>query len=219
VDLKQLDLAVLARQLGNPEGEIGRAVGDYMSQHNAPVSAAASRRLGLEPGDRVLEVGFGNGKLLPALLAMAPDLAYAGIEISPTMVAEATAFNQALVEAGRADLRLASVDAIPFPAGTFDCAVAVNGIYFWPDPLAALRELHRVLRPDGVLVVAAITPEAAATLPIVRHGFRIYDQHTLQDMHRQAGFRSSDVEIYRETTQRLDGGRHERSYHLSRARA
>ena len=104
VDLTKLDLAVLARQLGNPEGEIGQAVGEYMSRHNANVSAAAWRRLDLKPGARVLEVGFGNGQLIPPLLALEPDLAYTGIDISETMLAEAAAFNRALVEARRVDL-------------------------------------------------------------------------------------------------------------------
>lgn len=217
LDLSKLDLAVLARQLGHPEGEIGRAVGEYMSANNASVSAAAWRRLGLQPRDRVLEIGFGNGKLVPALLALQPDLAYTGIEISETMMAEAKTFNRGLLEAGRIDLRLASVDAMPFAAGSFDRAVAVNGHYFWPDLPRALGELHRVLRADGVLVLAGITPEAAATLPIVQHGFRVYDQPRLEEMLHHAGFRSVDAEIHREMTQRLEGGRHERSYSLVRA--
>ncbi|HXP73280.1 MAG TPA: class I SAM-dependent methyltransferase [Stellaceae bacterium] len=219
MDLSKLDLAVLARQLGHPEGEIGKAVGEYMSANNAGVSAAAWRRLGLQPRDRVLEIGFGNGKLIPALLALQPDLAYTGIDISETMMAEAKAFNRTLLEAGRIDLKLASVDAMPFPAGSFDRAVAVNGHYFWPDLPRALGELHRVLRADGVLVLAGITPEAAATLPIVQHGFRVYDQPRLEEMLRRAGFRSVDAEIHRELTQRLEGGRHERSYSLVRAAA
>ena len=219
VDLTKLDLAVLARQLGKPEGEIGCAVGEYMSRHNAAVSAAAWRRLDLQAGDRVLEAGFGNGQLIPALLALKPGLAYTGIEISETMLAEAAAFVRALAEAGRIELQLASVEAMPFAAGAFDRAVSVNTIYFLPEPERALGELHRVLRPEGVLVLAGITPEAAAGLPIVQHGFRIYDRDRLTEMHRRAGFRSIDIEIYRETTARLDGGTHERSYHLLRALA
>ena len=217
VDLAKLDLAVLARQLGNPEGEIGRAVGDYMSAHNAGVSAAAWRRLDLKRGNRVLEVGFGNGKLIPALLALEPDLAYAGIDISETMLAEAAAFNRTLLQDGRIELMLASVEAMPFPSGRFDRAVSVNTIYFWPEPERALAELHRVLRPEGVLVVAGITPESAATLPIVQHGFRIYDRTRLEGILGGAGFRSVTVETYREVTQRLEGRRHERSYYLTRA--
>jgi len=76
-----------------------------------------------------------------------------------------------------------------------------------------------VLRPEGVLVIAGITPEAAAGLPIVQHGFRIYDRKRLEELHRQAGFRSLDVETYRETTRRLEGGTHERSYYILRAGA
>lgn len=217
MDLSKLDLAVLARQLANPQGEIGIAVGNYMSEHNAAVSAAAWKRLDLRPRDRVLEVGFGNGKLVQALLALEPDLAYTGIDISPTMLAEAQAFNRALVEARRIDLRLASVEAMPFADGAFDRAVMVNTFYFVPGSDRALAELHRVLRPAGVLVVAGITPESAAELPITKHGFRTYDQQRLEAMHRRAGFRSMDLEIHRETTSRLDGGTHQRSYQLFRA--
>jgi SAM-dependent methyltransferase len=217
VDLSKLDLAVLARQLAHPEGEIGRAVGDYMSQHNATVSAAAWKRLDLRKGDRVLEVGFGNGKLIPALLALEADLAYTGIEISETMLAEAKAFNRALVDANRIDLRLASVEAMPFPDYSFDRATIVNTIYFLPNPERALGELHRVLRPGGVLTAAGITPEAAAGLPIIQHGFRIYGDARLTEMLSAAGFRAVDIATHREITARLDGGTHDRTYHLVRA--
>lgn len=217
MDLSKLDLAVLARQLANPEGEIGRAVGDYMSQHNGGLSTAAWKRLGLRPRDRVLDVGFGNGKLIPTLLALEADLAYTGIDVSETMLAEAKAFNRALVDAQRIDLRIGSVEALPFPDGAFDRAVAVNTFYFVLDPDRALAELHRVLRRDGVLVVAGLTPESAAELPITKHGFRVYDQERLEAMHRRAGFHAMDLEIHRETTQRLDGGLHKRGYQLFRA--
>jgi len=133
------------------------------------------------------------------------------------MLGEAKAFNRALVATGRIDLRLASVEAMPFTAAAFDRAVMVNTFYFVAELERALGELHRVLRPEGVLVLAGITPEAAASLPIIQHGFRIYDEPRLAEMVRAAGFRSTDVRAYRETTQRLDGGQHERSYHLFRA--
>ena len=217
MDLSKLELPVLARQLAKPEGEIGRAVGEYMSRHNASVSAAAWKRLGLQRGDRVLEVGFGNGKLIPALLALESDLAYTGIEISETMLAEAQAFNRALLEGKRIDLRLASVEAMPFPDRAFDRATIVNTIYFLADPGRALAELHRVLRPGGVLTAAGITPEAAAQLPITQHGFRVYDEPRLKEMLGAAGFRAVDIAIHRETTARLEGGTHDRTYQVVRA--
>ena len=134
VDLSKLDPATMARHLGKPEGEIGRVLADSMAERNWPVYEAGFQRLAVQPGDRLFEVGFGNGKLVPRLLALAPGLTYAGIDFSETMVSEAEAFNQELIKAGRATFRLASVEAIPFAADAFDRALAVNTIYFLARP-------------------------------------------------------------------------------------
>ena len=72
VDLGKLDPAETAQHLGKPEGEIGRALADSMAERNWPVYEAAIRRVGVEPGEGLLEIGFGNGKLVPRLLALAP---------------------------------------------------------------------------------------------------------------------------------------------------
>jgi arsenite methyltransferase len=105
------------------------------------------------------------------------------------MVSEAEAFNQELIRAGRATFRLASVEAIPFAADAFDHALAVNTIYFWPDPVRALAEIRRVLRPDGVLFVLAGTPEEMAKAPFTPYGFRVYDEAQLRKLHAEAGSR------------------------------
>ena len=72
VDLSKLDPATMARHLGKPEGEIGRVLADSMAERNWPVYEAGFQRLAVQPGDRLFEVGFGNGKLVPRLLALAP---------------------------------------------------------------------------------------------------------------------------------------------------
>jgi ubiquinone/menaquinone biosynthesis C-methylase UbiE len=124
-----------------------------MSVRNWPIYETALERLAARAGDRLFEVGFGNGKLVPRLLALAHEAIYAGIDFSETMVAEAKAFNKALIEAGRASFRLAPVDAIPFADGSFDRAMTLNTIYFWPEPIRALAEIRRVLRPEGRFLV------------------------------------------------------------------
>ena len=65
-DVSSLAPADMARLLGRPEGEVGSAVGEMMNRVNLGVTEAVYKRLQLQPANRVLEIGFGNGKLLPA---------------------------------------------------------------------------------------------------------------------------------------------------------
>lgn len=220
-DLAKLSPAEMAAQLGRPTGETGIAVGDYMSRINSRLIDAACELLALPPDGRVLEIGFGNGKLIGKVLARAAGLAYAGVDISDTMVREATANNQALVWQGRVGLHLAAVDRLPFPDATFDRALAVNTIYFWPDASSGLTEIRRVLRDDGFLVLASMTPETFVRSPMARseHGFHVLDRGSLQRLHLQAGFGHVAVDLYEEEAKRLDGTIFHRNYHMVLAHA
>ncbi len=216
VDLAQLPAAELAAQLTRPTGEIGIAVGDYMNRINSRLINAAYELLTPPPDGRVLEIGFGNGKLIGDVLAMAAGLTYAGVDVSETMVREASENNRALVQQGRIKLRLAEVDRLPFPNAAFDRALAVNTIYFWPDQLGGLAEIRRVLRDDGFLVLASMTPETSAQSPTARpeYGFRVLDRNSLELLHRQAGFKRVACGLYEEEAKRLDGTIFHRAYHM-----
>jgi ubiquinone/menaquinone biosynthesis C-methylase UbiE len=221
VDVSKLAPAELARHLGNPTGEVGLAVGEYMNRVNARLSEDAYRRLDLQNGDHVLEIGVGNGLFIEPLLKLAPDTHYTGVDISETMLTSAAQANPSLVENGRVSLKLASVEDMPLDDASVDCAVTVNCIYFWPDPAKALQEIRRVLKPAGCLIVAAISPETAATSPHFRleHGFRVYDAEALEKIHRAAGFTSVLVDIYSEIVKRADGTPYPRKYSMLRATA
>ena len=221
VDLAQLPAAEMASHLARPTGEIGIAVGDYMNRINSRTIAAAYQLLAPPPDARVLEIGFGNGKLISDMIAMAPGLTYVGVEVSDTMVSEASESNRALIDEGRVKLRTASVERLPFPNATFDRALAVNTIYFWLDQHAGLVEIRRVLRDDGFLVLASMTPETSAQSPTARpeHGFRIPDRNSLELLHLQAGFKRLSCDVYEEEAKRLDGTIYRRAYYMMVARA
>jgi ubiquinone/menaquinone biosynthesis C-methylase UbiE len=220
VDLRELAPVEMARLLGKPEGAAGTALGAELNRANAGVTEAVYQRLQLKERDRVLEVGFANGRLLPALLAYVDELTYVGLDIAETMVTEARTFNTHLVASGRAAFHLASVAAIPCPDDSFDKAFAINVSYFWPDPVRALSEMRRVLRPGGICIVAAVTPETAAGSLFAREefGFRTYDEKRLVALHREAGFREVVVEHYDESITRADGTPWERHYSIVTAR-
>lgn len=97
----------------------------------------------------VLEIGAGTGANLPLY---DPDRRVVAIELRPERLA--TAARKAHV-AGRADVAVAAADAhdLPFPAASFDTVVGTLVFCSIGDPLAALAEIRRVLRPDGQLLL------------------------------------------------------------------
>jgi ubiquinone/menaquinone biosynthesis C-methylase UbiE len=220
IDLTQLPPAEMARHLGRPDGEVGLAVGERLNRVNENITAEAYRRLRLRTDMHVMEIGFGNGHLLPDLLRQAPGLLYNGIDISPTMVDEARRFNAALVNEGRAAFHLADAARIPAADASFDRVFAVNVIYFWSDPVVPLREIRRVLRPSGVSLITAVTPETVAGNEVFRgeNGFHARDADMLVALHRQSGFGDVRTELVTEVASRVDGTPWTRHYNFLHAR-
>jgi ubiquinone/menaquinone biosynthesis C-methylase UbiE len=221
VDLKTLAPSEMARMLGKPEGEVGRAVGEMMNRANANITESVYQRLMLRANDRVLEIGFGNGRLLPSLLALAEDLTYVGIDRAETMVTEATAHNAEVVAAGRASFRLGDAEAIPCTDGSFDRVFAVNVIYFWQDPVGALAEMRRVLRPGGLSVVASrVSAPSEEPPPFAKpeYGFYRRSREAMLALHRDAGFSNVVLDDYQEMTSSPDGATRAQTFAIILAR-
>jgi SAM-dependent methyltransferase len=70
------------------------------------------------------------------------------------MVGQARRRNAQAIQEGRADLRWGSVEQLPFADGHFDRVLAANSLHHWPNPIANLWEVQRVLKPGGRLVIA-----------------------------------------------------------------
>jgi phosphatidylethanolamine/phosphatidyl-N-methylethanolamine N-methyltransferase len=109
----------------------------------------AVRRLAVAPGDRVLEVGVGTGLSLPVYPTGAEVI---GIDISEPMLERARARLDAL---GRDDVVLQKMDAraMLYPDGHFDRLLAPYVISVVADPEVVLREMVRVCRPGGTVIV------------------------------------------------------------------
>ena len=200
-----LTLAEQARQLRNPEGDIGLAVAAWLNETNRQGNGRAVELLDLQPGNHVLEIGFGNGRTVADVVAQAAEVRYAGIDISPTMVAEAARFNAALVAAGRASFHLGSAESMPFADASFDRVFSTGVTYFWADPAGPLVEVRRVLRRGGISQMGCLHPRSAPAFARPEHGFYLRDDAAWYALHREAGFSEIGVQILEFEQARPDG--------------
>lgn len=115
--------------------------------------------LGLNPADRVLELGPGPGYFSVELARRVPEGRLQLFDLQPEMLDKA---RRALERAGFVNVDFASGDAsdeFPFPDGSFDVAFLAAVLGEVPDKAACVRSLARVLRPGGVLVLVEAFPD------------------------------------------------------------
>ena len=131
---------------------------------------------------RVLDAGCGTGGLIRRLASRRPEWRWTGVDVAPLAL-------QLAKERGIADVREASVTALPFGDGEFSAVVSADVLYHLDDDEAALREMARVLRPGGV---AVINVPAHAWLwsyhDVAVDGRRRYARRELAAKLRRAGF-------------------------------
>ena len=179
----------LAQQFRQPSGLLGRLIG-FLFRINREGIDWTINLLEIQPTDHVLEIGFGPGYGIQRAASLATQGRVAGVDFSQTMLKQATDRNAVAIDAGLVELCLGDATALLYPENTFHKAFATNVIYFWKDPLAYLRELHRVLKPGGRVALYVIAKEDLLKFKLVIQT-GVYQLYTGEDLVRlltQAGF-------------------------------
>ena len=124
-------------------------------QHNlAPAQDLMLEKADLHPGLEVFEAAAGSGLVtLRAATAVAPGGFVTATDISGEM-AELASAKAAELGVENASFARMDAEAIDHEADRFDRVLCALGLMYVPDPLNALREMHRVLRPGGRISVA-----------------------------------------------------------------
>jgi SAM-dependent methyltransferase len=136
----------------HPSGWLGRLAGRFMLWTNKQDDVVGV--IGVQPGEDVLEVGYGPGGLIRLLAQRTEAASIRGVDPSPEMRDQARWHNRSAVRTGRVRLDLGTADRTGLPDASVDRVVSVNNVAIWPDLEAAVGELHRVVRPGGTVVIA-----------------------------------------------------------------
>jgi len=142
-------------QWQKPAGLFGRLTLWRMNKSHSKLTDWGLAHVTVEPRFTVLDVGCGGGRTVGKLAAIAAQGKVHGIDYSQASVAASRRHNAQAIGDGRVEIHLADVGRLPFPDNTFDLVTGVETHFWWPDIAAGVREIRRVLKPGGTLILIA----------------------------------------------------------------
>ena len=161
--------------------------------------------ISIEKHFTILDVGCGGGRTISKLAAAATQGKVYGVDYSEESVAASKRTNVRWIEMGRVEIRHGSVSQLPFPDDMFDLVTAVETHFWWPNLSGDMREVFRVLKAGGkLIVIAEVYKGANTTVSKLAEKFAPQTGMKLLDVdeHRKlfAGVGYSDVQIMEERT-------------------
>lgn len=190
-------------QVRKPSKWFGRIFVWMMNVTHSGLTDWGLKHVAIEKQFTILDVGCGGGRTIQKLAALAPGGMVYGVDYADGSVAASSAKNAELIKAGRVEIKQASVSALPFPGGKFDLVTAVETQYYWPDLNNDMREVLRVLKPGGKLIVIAETYKKGATNALQRPIMKLLKSSNMsvddqRELFSKAGY--TDVQIFEERT-------------------
>ncbi|MDZ5609247.1 class I SAM-dependent methyltransferase [Bacillus pseudomycoides] len=148
-------LQKLIEQAKNPKGSIGSSMLCIMNTAHTRLTNWALQKINIRKDAVILDIGCGGGKTIHTLSKMTPAGKIYGIDYSEKAVENSIKSNIKDVKNGKVMIHRASVSSIPFDDNFFDLITAFQTHYFWPNLEHDIKEVFRVLKPNGSFMIVA----------------------------------------------------------------
>ncbi len=172
-----------------PRGFIGSIIARLMPLGHAPIYKRVSEVLELQPEDELLDVGCGAGYFLKRYAHHTRHIA--GLDYSEVMVKIAKNKHKKRIATGTAEIEYGEASHLPWEANRFTAVTSMGSFIGFPEPLESLKEMLRVLRPGGRVVVSIeynAEDGKNYSKDIKKYGYGIWTEDEVQNMFQEAGF-------------------------------
>ncbi|XP_062871678.1 uncharacterized methyltransferase YdaC [Trichomycterus rosablanca] len=145
----------IGQQLGQPTKSVaGWLVTKFLKWHNVILEENAVKRCQIQPDETVLELGHGPGFGLQAAVKLLTGSKgkLLGVDYSEYMHQMATKRMSDHIASGKVTLHLGNITAMPITDSSVDKVYHCNCYYYWPDLKAGATEIHRVMKPGGLMI-------------------------------------------------------------------
>ncbi len=159
---------------------------DFFTERlTSPLAARIISLADIKPSNLVLDVGTGTGVLaLQAAKKMDQGIVH-GIDLSEKMLETAAAKAEKLGLDKRIQFTQMDAENLLFESETFDTVVSLYALLHFPNPLTALKEIYRVMRPGGKFIVAVGSRPSLFTASGLYHLFKIFPDLVRRKLGRQ----------------------------------
>jgi len=182
-----------ANQARHPSGLFGKWIAPRVfNKENRQMEDLGLQMMQPDGDDHILEIGFGNGRLLSEIVPKINRGKVYGIDISEEMIQLAAKRNRDWIEKDKLEIKKASVSKIPYPDNQFDKIFTANTIYFWPEPEQDLLEIRRVLKSGGKFICGLRFSDQLNSISVIRDNpdifQNLYNETGVRQLFNKAGF-------------------------------
>jgi len=177
-----------------PRGFAGRITLMFMNRGHKSIYDNVAKALELRVEDNLLEIACGNGHFIKNYASHVHSVA--GLDLSELCIKLATKKNKERIVAGSAEFVQGEVTQLPWEDNKFSVATSMASFMMFPKPMESLKEMYRVLRPGGRIVVCIewnAEDGKDHSKDIKKYGMQLWTENDARNMLREAGF--SDIAI------------------------
>jgi ubiquinone/menaquinone biosynthesis C-methylase UbiE len=143
---------IFGAQCRKPSGWLGQLMGPLMNWRHQSLSRWTIELMDIQPDSFILDIGCGGGVTIKDMARIATSGFVAGVDYSDIMVRQSLKRNAA-AGAQRVAIKKGDIASLPFEDASFDRACAVESFNYWPEPVAGLKEVRRVLKDGGLVAI------------------------------------------------------------------